>query len=58
MWYPNKRQWWVIWISAILVILLMLLRVPGLYLSDAAIYYGIIIIIIGSLLVWQFSDRR
>jgi len=55
MWYPNKAQWWVIWITAILLILLIMVDASG---ETEPSHLGASILIIGSLLVWQLSKRR
>ena len=59
MWYPNKRQWLVIWICAALLSSMLLLTVPGLdYPNTSLIHVGAVVLVIGCLLVWQFSDKR
>jgi hypothetical protein len=45
-WYPNQRQWWVIWIAAALVVIGLMSGEVAVALSAA---------IIGGLLVWKFQ---
>jgi hypothetical protein len=47
-WYPNKRQWWVIWIAAVLVVM-------GLMTGQDGVMFAICVTIIGGLLVWKFQ---
>lgn len=50
MWYPNKAQWIVIWILAVIVSIGLI----GLY-EGAGLLVGAVII--GGLLIWQLSKR-
>jgi uncharacterized membrane protein YvbJ len=47
-WYPNKRQWWVIWIAAVLV-------VSGLMAGAEGIMFAFCVALIGALLVWKLQ---
>jgi hypothetical protein len=47
-WYPNKRQWWVIWIAAILA-------VSGLMAGADGIMFAFCVVLIGALLVWKLQ---
>jgi uncharacterized membrane protein YvbJ len=46
--YPNKRQWWVIWIAAGLI-------VAGLLAGSNGIMFALSAALIGALLVWKFQ---
>jgi len=59
MLYPNKRQWWVIWITDFLISLLIYLHASESELDKAfASHAALIILITASLLVWRLSDRK
>jgi hypothetical protein len=49
-WYPNTRQWWAIWITAILVVL-------GLMAGGEGMMFAVCVALIGALLVWRLSDQ-
>jgi MFS superfamily sulfate permease-like transporter len=38
-WYPNKRQWWVIWIVAILIVVGLLNRAEGVMFAFCAAHF-------------------
>lgn len=57
MWYPNKRQWTVIWTAAAAIIAILVLRLQELLYMDRGIYMMAIVLIAGALLLWQLSDR-
>jgi len=46
MWYPNKAQWWVIWIVGVVAFLFLVNGVVGVALG---------LVVLGALLVWQLS---
>jgi hypothetical protein len=58
MWHPNKAQWWVMWIVAILLSFLILITMGRLDDEAAAVRLGIVVILFGTLLVWPFSKRQ
>lgn len=47
-WYPNRRQWWVIWITAILGVI-------GLMNGGEGAVFAFCVTIIGVLLVWRLQ---
>lgn len=47
-WYPNKRQWFVIWIVAVLI-------VSGLMIGGDGFMFALCSTIVGSLLVWKLQ---
>lgn len=47
-WYPNKRQWWVIWIAAVLVVAGLMNGVEGAMFALSAA-------IVGGLVVWRLQ---
>lgn len=49
MLYPNKAQWWVIWIVAVLAFL---------FLVNGAVEVALGLVALGCLLVWQLSRLR
>ena len=49
MLYPNKAQWWVIWIVAVLAFL---------FLVNGAVEVAFGLVALGCLLVWQLSRLR
>ena len=51
MWYPNRGQWWGLWLTAIALCLLLLLMAGEGAGSPAPLL--IIALIIGGLIVWQ-----
>jgi hypothetical protein len=53
MWYPNKAQWWVIWVASILAFLAFE-RDADDVLNPIT---GLAILWFGGLLVWQLSKR-
>jgi hypothetical protein len=48
-WYPNKRQWWIIWVAAILI-------VAGLMAGAEGIMFAFCAALIGALLIWKFQQ--
>ena len=50
-WYPAKRQWWVIWITAILVVI-------GLMNGQEGAMFAFCSALIGALVVWRLQDRN
>jgi len=54
MWYPNKAQWWVIWVVAILASFVFVLNS---YASNQGIVFGACVVGLGALLVWQLSRK-
>jgi len=50
-WYPNKRQWWVIWIAAILIVIGLMVG----YESDGKWTFAFCVVLISSLLVWKLQ---
>jgi len=54
MWYPNKAQWWVIWITAILITLLIMMDARE---ETEPLHIGACVLIIGILLTWKLSKR-
>ena len=60
MWYPNKAQWWVIWIAALLAMWTWIEAADTGYRSRSDVTERVAgsIIIIGGLLVWQLARFR
>ena len=54
MWHPNKAQWWVIWIAAILASFVLVVNVSS---SEQGIVRGVCILGLGALLVWQLNRK-
>ena len=48
-WYPNKRQWWIIWTAAILVVM-------GLMAGGEGMMFALCVALIGALLVWKLQQ--
>ena len=48
-WYPNKRQWWAIWITAGLV-------VAGLLNGSDGVMFALSAAIVGGLIVWRLQQ--
>jgi len=49
MWYPNRVQWRVIWIAAVLAIIALSARL------DSATAFSVSIVGLGALLVWKLQ---
>jgi hypothetical protein len=47
-WYPNGRQWWVIWITAFVAVVALLN-------SADSVMFALCVALIGGLLVWRFQ---
>ena len=48
-WYPSKRQWWAIWITAGLVVV-------GLINGSGGVMFALSAAIVGSLIVWRLQQ--
>jgi len=55
MWYPNKHQWWVIWIAAIIAFWVLATGDTNSNTQPFVIAFGIVGL--GLLLVWQLSRK-
>ncbi len=52
MWHPNKAQWLIIWITAVLSLFLWLGSASSRQQDDRLI---VSVVVVGVLLVWQFA---
>jgi hypothetical protein len=51
MWYPNKAQWWVIWITGILLSVAVLAAMD-------TVGFIVVIPLLGGLLILQLSKKN
>jgi len=60
IWYPNKVQWIVIWVAAILAMTVWVGAVNDGHHRDGEIFERVAICIVGvgGLLVWQFARHN
>jgi hypothetical protein len=54
LWYPNRVQWWVIWVSVLLALFIWNVNAT----RSNEVERGVLsILVIGALLVWRFANR-
>ena len=54
MWYPNKAQWWVIWIVALLASFIF---VNSVHWRNQGVTFAFCLVGLGALLVWQLAKK-
>jgi hypothetical protein len=54
MWYPNKTQWWIIWLTVPLALFVWADAGMG---DEENERYALALLVIAALLVWRFSRR-
>jgi hypothetical protein len=57
MWYPNRRQWVVVWVGVVLSALLWVPAVISGNSADERVAQGLIpvVVVVCVLLIWRFS---
>jgi hypothetical protein len=54
MWYPNKSQWWVIWIVFVVASYFFVGSMWG---DKATLALAFCVLVFGGLLVWRFNKK-